>query len=356
MYDPYRTAQRNHSNSEESRAVRTAPARLGYGSIRQMAASLQAGPEGLIDFAERLDILDDKARKLILRGYHFSEQGGAAIAEIGASPAKAKSFLARAKQLAEEKEADDYLSTKFRDWQTSLSNMLRQIEAGCRAIESEIGDVIKADVIAPFRDWWVTGLSRDHQQQPQGSRSRRHHGVCSRVRLRRCRPHARRPVATRRGFDIAGFATGIGEGIRAVYDTLHRLSTLFGGGPDGFSAETIGRVAAELLGLSLALRIIAPVVSVISAIKESLLALRAVAMLGGLAATTGALVPVTIAALAVGALAVSVINFGEIIDAMRDIWSSVTGAVAEVRFRRSAFDSTPGWRSVTTSTLSADGL
>ena len=164
MVDKYRQAVESHKHTEEDRAVRSAPQKLGYGSIREMQSKIMAGPEGLIDFATRLQKLDDKARKLVLEGYGFSEQGGAMLAELGSNGgAKGKAVLARAHELAEQKEADDYLSQKFYEWSKSLAFMLSQIEQGWHAIENEIGDVLKSDLVTPLSGLVGPVVDRDRR-------------------------------------------------------------------------------------------------------------------------------------------------------------------------------------------------
>lgn len=276
LFDYYRIAVQSHRNTEEDRAVRSAPGKLGYGSIREMQQRIMAGPEGLIDFATRLERLDDKQRKLVLQGFHFSEQGGAMLAELGANGgAKGKAVIARAKELAAQKEANDYLSDKFAEWQKSLSNMLKQVEAGWRAIENEIGDVIKSDIIAPFRDWWVILSDSIVHSDLKARMHATIQGLIHGLGFDDLHQMLDTMTGKAKGFDVAGFAKGIGEGIRSTIDSFHSLAGVFGGA-GGISAETVGRVAAEMLGLSVALKAISPVLSVMTGVVESFKALSAV--------------------------------------------------------------------------------
>ena len=261
MGDKYRQAVDSHKNTEEDRAVRSAPRALGYGGIREMQSQILAGPEGMIEFAVRLNKLNEKQRKLILEGYGFSEQGGGALAEIGASPEKAKGVLKRAKELASQAQANDYLSQKFADWQTSLANMLQQIEAGWRAIESEVGDVLKNDIVSPIRDWWVTVSAAILNS---GMKDEAHHAIIAFINglgFADMRTALDAMSGNMHGVDVAGFAKGVGEGLRAVYDNLARLAGLFGHGGNGLDAEAVGKFAAELFGLSVSLHIAAPAIN-----------------------------------------------------------------------------------------------
>ncbi len=311
MVDKYRQAAESHKNTEEDRAVRSAPQKLGYGGIREMQSKIMAGPEGLIDFATRLQKLDDKARKLVLEGYGFSEQGGAMLAELGSNGgAKGKAVLARAHELAEQKEADDYLSQKFNEWSKSLAFMLSQIEQGWHAIENEIGDVLKSDLVTPFRDWWVqlsTAIVGSNL------RDRVHAALMGFVHglgFDDFRALLDSMTANVGGFDFAGFAKGLGEGIRATVDAIRPLLSMFGGGTG--DAETMGRLAAELFGLSISLHAIGPVVAIVSAIASGFLALRAalaglstLSELSGLTGALRALVGIEAATAATGLLAMA---------------------------------------------------
>ena len=127
--------------SEENRAVITAPSQLGYGSVDAMVKALDSGADGIVNFFARVGKLAAKDWKLVLEGFHFGEQGGAVAAEIGGAPEKARSFLARARELAKQKESADYLSERWAAWTTGLSFMIKQIEAGFHAIEAELGRV-----------------------------------------------------------------------------------------------------------------------------------------------------------------------------------------------------------------------
>ena len=311
MVDKYRQAVGSHKNSEEDRAVRSAPQKLGYGGIREMQSKIMAGPEGLIDFATRLQKLDDKARKLVLEGYGFSEQGGAMLAELGSNGgAKGKAVLARAHELAEQKEADDYLSQKFNEWSKSLAFMLSQIEQGWHAIENEIGDVLKSDLVTPFRDWWVqlsTAIVGSNL------RDRVHAalmGFIHSLGFDDFRALLDTMTANVGSFDFTGFAKGLGEGIRATVDAIRPLLSMFGGGAG--DAETTGRLAAELFGLSISLHAIGPVVAIVSAIASGFLALRAalaglstLSELSGLTGALRALVGIEAATAATGLLAMA---------------------------------------------------
>ena len=356
MVDKYRQATESHKNTEEDRAVRSAPRSLGYGGIREMQSRIMAGPEGLIDFAVRLQKLDDKTRKLTLEGYGFSEQGGAMLAELGSNDGtKGKAVLARAKELANQKESNDYLSEKFSEWSKSLAFTLQQIEAGWKAIENEIGDVFKTDLISPFRDWWVDLSSAI---VGGGLRERVHGALLGFVHglgFDDFRHVLDSMTAHAHGFDLAGFARGVGEGVRAIVDNVRQLGTMFGVGGSGISAETVGRLATEFLGLSAALRLVSPVANTIGGIASSFLALKAaiegVAWVSRLAGITGALgggagaaggvaaageaagvgalavgvLPVTIAAVTVGAIAVAIMNWRSIVDGIEDVFAHFFG-------------------------------
>ena len=318
MFDRYRSATESHKNSEEDRAVRSAPGHLGYGSVKEMQTRIMAGPEGLIDFATRLQKLDDKARKLVLEGYGFSEQGGAMLAELGAgSGAKGKAIIARAKELAQQREANDYLSAKFAEWQTSLSYMLKQIEAGWRAIESEVGDTIKTDIIAPLRDWWVllsaAIVNSDLKDRIHGAII----GFVKGLGFDDVRALLDSITANAKGFDIAGFAKGLGEGIRNVADAFFHLAGVFGG-EGGISAETVGKLASEMFGLSLASHAIGPVVGIVGSIASGILALRAALDLGmALSKLTGLTDALkAIAATEIGGVAAGLLSFAGSITAI----------------------------------------
>ena len=280
MYDKWRGALRSNDMSEEDRAVISAPRNLGYGNIQQMQDQLmKGGLDGLIDFAGRLEKLNDKTRKLTLEGFGFSESGGAALAEIGADPSKARAIAARAKQLAEENQANDYLTNKFREWQTSLSNMLKQIEAGWRAIESEIGDELKQDLVSPFRDWWAEVSKEithsDMKQQMHESVIGFVHGLGFadvKSALDSIKPD-------KDGYDIPGFAKGVGEGLRTIGESIKYIKESLAG--TGLSSEQIGKLSTELLGLSIAAWILGPVVGIVGTLASSLIALKAALDLGG---------------------------------------------------------------------------
>ena len=274
MFDKYTQAVKSRRNSEEDRAVRSAPSRLGYGSVREMQSRILAGPDGLIDFAARLQKLDDKARKLVLEGYGFSEQGGAMLAELGAGGGvKGKSILARAKELAEQREATDYLAQKFSDWQTSLAFMLKQIEAGWRAIESEVGDVLKTDIIAPFRDWGVEMAGAVVNSDLKGQLHKAIVGFVNGLGFTDVRAALDAMTANAHAVDIAGFARGIGEGLRAIGDDIAYLVHCIPGGGD---AETIGKLATELAGLAVSAYVIGPVISIISSVAAAFMVLKEV--------------------------------------------------------------------------------
>ena len=288
MTDKYRAAIDSHTYTQEDRAVREAPRSLGYGSIQNMQTAIMGGPEGLIDFATRLQTLDDKTRKLTLEGYGFSEQGGAMLAEIGAGPAKSKAILARAKELSEQSEADDYLTSKFKDWQTSLSFMLKQIEAGWRSIESEVGDVLKGDIIEPIRNWWVLVSAAILNS---GMKSDVHAAIIGFVNglgFADVKALLDNLSASAKGFDVGAFFKGLGEGIRTVVTAIRNLfgvlSSIVGSG----DAETVGRLSAELFGFALAAHAIAPAVAIIGSLAAAFLALKSALQLGlGLAELTG---------------------------------------------------------------------
>ena len=112
------------------------------------------------------------------------------------------------------------------------------------------------------------------------------------------------------GFDFAGFAKGLGEGIRATVDAIRPLLSAFGGGAG--DAETVGRLAAELFGLSISLHAIGPVVAIVSAVASGFLALRAalaglstLSELSGLTGALRALVGIEAATAATGLLAMA---------------------------------------------------
>ena len=310
MVDKYRQAVGSRKNTEEDRAIRSAPTKLGYGSITEMQKRIMAGPDGLIDFATRLEKLDDKQRKLTLEGYGFSEQGGAMLAELGANGgAKGKAVLARAKELASQKEANDYLSEKFAEWQKSLSNMLKQIEAGWRAIENEIGDVIKSDIIAPFRDWWVILSDQIVHSNLKAGMHEAIMGFIHGLGFDDFRHLLDSMTGNLHGFDFAGLAHGVGQGIHEVVDEFHSLASLFGGA-GGLSAETVGRIATEFFGLSLSLHLASPIINTIGGIASSFLALKAVidggiivSELTGITAAIKGIVGVELAASASGLIA-----------------------------------------------------
>ena len=312
MFDKYRQATDSHKNTEENRAVRSAPGKLGYGSIREMQSRILAGPEGLIDFATRLNKLNEKQRKLTLEGYGFSEQGGAALAEIGASPDKANGILRRAKELASQKEANDYLSEKFAAWQTSLANMLQQIEAGWKAIETEVGDVLKNDIIAPMRDWWSTVSASILNS---GLRESAHRAILAFINglgFADMKALLDGVTAGAHGVDISGFMRGLGEGIRTVVDDIRSFAGILGHMTGSGDGEALGKFAAEMFGLSIALHVAAPVVTIMGGIASAFLALKAAVEVGawianitGIADGLKAIVGIETAATATGLLSIA---------------------------------------------------
>lgn len=292
MRDRYVKATRSHENSEENRAVRAAPRLMGYGSVGAMQSAF-ATPEGVSDFLSRLGKLPEQTRAAIEKGYGLGPQFNAVAAEMGADHGRRyHEAFKRETELSSQTADNDDLAKNSKTWSGSIDFMIGQLKASVSAIQSELGDVIKDDILTPFTKWWV---EISEALLNGGMKARFHRSIQAFVEglgfsdVAAALEALRGSVGT---FDFPGFMRGIGEGTRAFLDEVRSLASVFGGA-GGMDARTVGKLAAELFGLSLSLHVMAPFVTTIVGFASGILAVKAVlegaALVSELTGLSGAL-------------------------------------------------------------------
>ncbi|WP_237477832.1 glycoside hydrolase family protein [Lichenibacterium dinghuense] len=274
IVDKYRRAARSHENSEERRAVLSGPRKLGYSGPFEMQQAFRT-PEGVVSFLSRLQGLDEKTRAQIEKGYGLGPQFNAVSAEMGANHGERYHHaLKRENELSGQDASNDVLSQNSKTWSKSIEFMLDQLKASTSAVQAELGDVIKDDVLEPFTGWWV---SISNALLDGGMKQDLHRAIQSFVQglgfddLTAALNSLRASVGT---FDLSGFLLGVGQGLRTVTDSFASIAHVLGFAGDG-SARQLGKLAAELLGMSVALRIASPVITLLSGIASGFMAIKA---------------------------------------------------------------------------------
>lgn len=136
------------------------------------------------------------------------------------------------------------------------------------------------------------------------------------------------------GESVGQFFRGVGEGVREFWSAAKPILASLG----GTDAKSIGKLAAQLTGLSLALSILRPVLSILGVFKDALLAIGGLVTMGlalrggaglmGLLGIGALASPIGMTIIAGGALAVAVMNWDKLKAALNGIfrWQVGDGA------------------------------
>jgi hypothetical protein len=255
-------------------ALANAPKDLGYDNIQAMTQALKSGAAGIIDFFGRVGKLGPDKAKLIMQGAGFGEGAGAAAAEIAADPEGSKKYIEKARELSKQADGQDYLTEKWEIWSKSMSVMLGRLEAGMKVIDYQIGEPIKDLVLAPISEAWTQITASLTSDDVRGKVREAVQAFIDGLGIRDIKKAILDLAEGFKGHAVADFLRGVGEGIRSLFDDMHwafdMIAKLSGSG----DAETMGRWATEILGLSAALHLLSPVIGIMSAVTNGLLLIK----------------------------------------------------------------------------------
>ena len=275
-----RDVRRKGSKSAEDRLFLQAPSLLGFnGGFEEIERRLRKSPDDFVfDLIGRLRKISDPVKRLQVQKQVFGNEFGSFIGSAANSRDVNLGTLALARRLAGQAEGQDYLSEAWSKWTKSFEFFLDQVSATYEAVKAELGDTLK-----PYAD-----ELRQFVTQTQGSIGNLQVAFSAGLRGFLQGLGSKDGSLSdllkqwfgdpgKAGIDptkIQAFFRGVGEGIRGFITSISALVRAVSGNGD---PERLGRLTAELLAFSTALKAIEPVISVLKAVGEFLLGLGAVA-------------------------------------------------------------------------------
>ncbi|UIN36386.1 phage tail tape measure protein [Methylobacterium oryzae] len=264
-------------HGDQAKQARQLVGALGFGSAQAMDAKRRSNPDAFLpDLMERFSkIKDPRKQDQAIRFFAGREWLG----EFGRMVKGADTYR-EAVKLAKESKGLDAIGQVWELHRLKLAFVFKQFRTGWLNILGEFGKVLSPMARQAgdyFLEWTVKLRAGGLQARFRAALD----GLIEGLGFRNF-PALLRGIFGTPGDGMAGtveswkaFARGFGEGIRNVAATIKRVFQVFTGGD--MRPETIGRLAAEILGFSVALVIAAPVVSVLTGLATGILAFAAAA-------------------------------------------------------------------------------
>lgn len=264
-------------HGDQAKQARQLVGALGYGSAQAMDAKRRSNPDAFLpDLMERFSkIKDPRKQDQAIRFFAGREWLG----EFGRMVKGADTYR-EAVKLAKESKGLDAIGQVWELHRLKLAFVFKQFRTGWLNILGEFGKVL-SPMARQAGDYFLEWTAKLRAGGLQARFRAALDGLIEGLGFRNF-PALLRGIFGTPGDGMAGtveswkaFARGFGEGIRNVAATIKRVFQVFTGGD--MRPETVGRLAAEILGFSVALVIAAPVVSVLTALATSILAFAAAA-------------------------------------------------------------------------------
>lgn len=317
---------------QRAKDVSSAATQLGFGSRQNLARQMAQNPmETMQNLLERMGNMPEEKRQAVATKLAMNEWSGELLQMVDVRSHVKRALDAIRKDPGfVDKAAQTKLASMAGQWMT--------FKASFTLLWEKIGSGFED----AFLD--ITGYMKDAAQGVSGDTIRTHvkallDGLLEGLGVKSFRELLVSAFGQPgRNLDFAKsfkeFGKGFSTGLKQIWDAFSGLAHFFGGG----SAEGLGKLIGNLLGLAFALRLLSPVVGVLSFIGNFILALVGVATMfkgfagllkggaaaggaaagGGLAGRLGALVgmaplPFKLAAIAAGlTLGVIIMNWDKI--------------------------------------------
>jgi hypothetical protein len=288
--------RRKHTRSENDKLFLRLPGLLGYGGgFGEISRSFREKPEtAMFDFLKSFGkIKDDKLRDRALTAI-FGADFKRFYANMVASPEMLDRTAQLAKEAYSQTQETDFLSKSWGEFTNGLEFFLNRIKAAWSVIKSELGDTLK-----PFflqfsdwvRDWYKAVGTGGLKQRFSAILNGLNEGFLGRPGTFR---DLLDQIFGKPGEGSAGnvesffrFAKGFAQGLKSVWETIKSVFTTVAKafGIDSSDPEAMGQFAAKLIGFTVALHFLRPVISVLGLLVDGLMMLgKALALLGPVAA------------------------------------------------------------------------
>jgi TP901 family phage tail tape measure protein len=285
-----KTIQGHGHRSPKDRKFLSLPGQLGYGGYADIEQRIRKDPNTAV-----FDLIKSfsKIKAPLDREQAMTSMFGAEFARFLANMISSPEMLDRTMQLAKEagaqKEGANFVSEAWGEFMKSLEFFIDRIKATWSVLKSELGDVLKP-FIQQFSDWvtdWykvvqtggikqrfkavLDGLTEGFLGKPGSFRDLLDSAFGE--------PGEGNGGQTESFFKFAkGFAEGLKSFATTFVEVFKTIGRFFGSG----DAEAMGRLAAQVTGLVIALTALSPVLSVFSSMVAIIGSI--VAILGGPAA------------------------------------------------------------------------
>jgi hypothetical protein len=261
--------------SPEDKLFMQVPNLLGYGSLTNIRKSLKDNPdEGFGNLIKSFGKIKDLEKRAQALHAFFGSEFGPIIKNMIDAPGLLDDSLRIAKKAAGENAQNDGIVKAWVEYQKGMENMLDRVSAIWKVFKAEIGDTLKP---------YINQLSQWAEDQYKAIGTS---GLKDRLKAvidGLLKGFTGKDGATLRDLldkafgkpgDINGgqvdsffkFAFGFADGLRqvakAVGDTFKAIASAFGTNTD--DPEAMGRFAAKLVGLVVALNLLSPVIGVIT--------------------------------------------------------------------------------------------
>lgn len=257
------------------RTLLAAPKQLGYASFADASRRIKADPLHLFEFIKRFNRIQDRQKMFSTLKSVFGDEFFAPIANLVENPDIIDRNLGLTDKFTGQNPKVAVIEDGWKLWTGSFQFIVNQMRTVGQALKAELGDELK-DLADDIREYVVAFQAEIPAAKTAmyGFKMGLIEGLLGRegtfrdlLRGAFGKPGEFGKLDPKTMFD---FARGFGRGLKTAWEELKRVFTAIGKvmGVDTSNAEGIGELAGKLLGLSIALVALRPVVGVVSVISS----------------------------------------------------------------------------------------